>query len=147
MPTKFGKCSPQPHSCFCCWPCRLIVVLRMGRSSVYLWILPMFHACGWTYPWAITFAFGAQVSSCSLVITHVADLISLKDHAADCGPQSHLGPSSYLWSNSLLCGSNCPSALYQAIISARNSTFEPMLSMHTLSVLLFVFVHEDRSAL
>lgn len=85
MPTKFGKCSPQPHSCFCCWPCRLIVVLRMGRSSVYLWVLPMFHACGWTYPWAITFAFGAQVSSCSLAITHVADLISLKDHAADCG--------------------------------------------------------------
>ncbi|KAF8307694.1 acetyl-CoA synthetase-like protein [Clavulina sp. PMI_390] len=35
---------------------------KMGRSSVYLWILPMFHASGWTYPWAITFAFSAQIT-------------------------------------------------------------------------------------
>lgn len=24
------------------------------QDSVYLWVLPMFHACGWTYPWAVT---------------------------------------------------------------------------------------------
>lgn len=35
----------------------------MVTESVYLWILPMFHACGWTYPWAITLAFASQVSS------------------------------------------------------------------------------------
>ncbi|KAJ3542282.1 hypothetical protein NM688_g5987 [Phlebia brevispora] len=35
---------------------------RMNPESVYLWILPMFHACGWTYPWAITAAFSAQIT-------------------------------------------------------------------------------------
>lgn len=27
----------------------------------------MFHAAGWTFPWAITFAFAAQVNSFALV--------------------------------------------------------------------------------
>lgn len=31
-------------------------------SSVYLWVLPMFHAAGWTYPWAATFAASAQIT-------------------------------------------------------------------------------------
>ncbi|KAL4244846.1 hypothetical protein ABKN59_001560 [Abortiporus biennis] len=35
---------------------------RMDLNSVYLWILPMFHACGWTYPWAITVAFAGQIT-------------------------------------------------------------------------------------
>lgn len=50
----------------------------MYPESVYLWygrihsqghqmlktirILPMFHACGWTYPWAITAAFATQIT-------------------------------------------------------------------------------------
>ncbi|KAG8863294.1 hypothetical protein FRB96_008785 [Tulasnella sp. 330] len=34
---------------------------KLERNAVYLWILPMFHAAGWTYPWAITFAFATQV--------------------------------------------------------------------------------------
>ncbi|KZO98406.1 acetyl-CoA synthetase-like protein [Calocera viscosa TUFC12733] len=35
---------------------------KMDLYSIYLWILPMFHACGWTYPWAITFSFASQVT-------------------------------------------------------------------------------------
>ncbi|KAF8761632.1 AMP-binding enzyme C-terminal domain [Rhizoctonia solani] len=35
---------------------------RITRDSTYLWILPMFHACGWTYPWANVFAFATQVT-------------------------------------------------------------------------------------
>ncbi|KAL0575992.1 hypothetical protein V5O48_005992 [Marasmius crinis-equi] len=35
---------------------------RMTIDSTYLWILPMFHAAGWTYPWAITFAFASQIT-------------------------------------------------------------------------------------
>ncbi|KAI5122560.1 hypothetical protein M0805_004779 [Coniferiporia weirii] len=35
---------------------------RMSPASVYLWILPMFHAAGWTYPWAITFSFATQIT-------------------------------------------------------------------------------------
>jgi len=34
----------------------------MGLDSVYLWVLPMFHAGGWTYPWAITFAVSTQIT-------------------------------------------------------------------------------------
>ncbi|KAH9833040.1 acetyl-CoA synthetase-like protein [Rhodofomes roseus] len=34
----------------------------MNRDSTYLWILPMFHASGWTYPWAITFASALQIT-------------------------------------------------------------------------------------
>ncbi|KAI0823561.1 acetyl-CoA synthetase-like protein [Trametes gibbosa] len=34
----------------------------MTRESTYLWILPMFHASGWTYPWAVTFAAAAQIT-------------------------------------------------------------------------------------
>ncbi|KAH8120100.1 acetyl-CoA synthetase-like protein [Phellopilus nigrolimitatus] len=35
---------------------------RMTPDSVYFWILPMFHAAGWTFPWAITFSFAAQIT-------------------------------------------------------------------------------------
>ncbi|EJU01917.1 AMP-dependent synthetase and ligase [Dacryopinax primogenitus] len=35
---------------------------KMDLYSIYLWTLPMFHACGWTYPWAITFSFASQVT-------------------------------------------------------------------------------------
>ena len=35
---------------------------RMDIDSVYLWVLPMFHAAGWTYPWAATFAVSTQIT-------------------------------------------------------------------------------------
>ena len=34
----------------------------MDLNSVYLWVLPMFHAAGWTYPWAATFAAATQIT-------------------------------------------------------------------------------------
>lgn len=33
----------------------------LGRRSVYLWTLPMFHCNGWTYPWAVTAVGGTHV--------------------------------------------------------------------------------------
>ncbi|KIY45402.1 acetyl-CoA synthetase-like protein [Fistulina hepatica ATCC 64428] len=35
---------------------------QLTRASVYLWILPMFHAAGWTYPWANVYACATQVT-------------------------------------------------------------------------------------
>ncbi|KDR85144.1 hypothetical protein GALMADRAFT_233793 [Galerina marginata CBS 339.88] len=35
---------------------------QMDRNSTYLWILPMFHAAGWTFPWTNVFAFAKQVT-------------------------------------------------------------------------------------
>ncbi|KAI0672753.1 acetyl-CoA synthetase-like protein [Trametes maxima] len=43
----------------------------MNRDSTYLWILPMFHASGWTYPWAITFAAAAQVTLRTVSYPHI----------------------------------------------------------------------------
>ncbi|QRW05290.1 AMP binding enzyme [Ceratobasidium sp. AG-Ba] len=34
----------------------------MSPITTTFWILPMFHACGWTYPWANVFAFATQVT-------------------------------------------------------------------------------------
>ncbi|KAH8835203.1 hypothetical protein DL96DRAFT_32999 [Flagelloscypha sp. PMI_526] len=34
----------------------------MTRESRYLWILPMFHAAGWTFPWSCTFSIATQIT-------------------------------------------------------------------------------------
>ncbi|KAK7064386.1 AMP-dependent synthetase and ligase [Favolaschia claudopus] len=34
---------------------------RIHLESTYLWILPMFHAAGWTFPWANVFGFATQI--------------------------------------------------------------------------------------
>jgi 3-(methylthio)propionyl---CoA ligase len=33
----------------------------LGYDSIYLWTLPMFHCCGWSYPWAVVAVGGTQV--------------------------------------------------------------------------------------
>ena len=37
--------------------------LNVGLTfdSVYLWTLPMFHCCGWSYPWAVVATGGTQI--------------------------------------------------------------------------------------
>jgi acyl-CoA synthetase (AMP-forming)/AMP-acid ligase II len=35
---------------------------QINHDSTYLWVLPMFHAAGWTYPWANTVAFATQIT-------------------------------------------------------------------------------------
>ena len=37
------------------------LAFRLSPESVYLWTLPMFHCCGWTYTWAVTAAGGTHV--------------------------------------------------------------------------------------
>ncbi|KAI6153443.1 hypothetical protein BKA82DRAFT_147958 [Pisolithus tinctorius] len=34
---------------------------QINRQSTYLWVLPMFHAAGWTFPWANVFGCATQV--------------------------------------------------------------------------------------
>jgi acyl-CoA synthetase (AMP-forming)/AMP-acid ligase II len=36
--------------------------VQLNKDSTYLWILPMFHAAGWTFPWANVFAFSTQIT-------------------------------------------------------------------------------------
>ncbi|KAI0257390.1 acetyl-CoA synthetase-like protein [Lactifluus subvellereus] len=35
---------------------------QMNKESTYLWVLPMFHAAGWTFPWSIPFSFATQIT-------------------------------------------------------------------------------------
>ena len=37
------------------------LAFRLTPDSVYLWTLPMFHCCGWTYTWAVTAASATHV--------------------------------------------------------------------------------------
>ncbi|OCH88810.1 acetyl-CoA synthetase-like protein [Obba rivulosa] len=43
----------------------------MNRDSTYLWILPMFHASGWTYPWSVTLASALQITLRSVSYPHI----------------------------------------------------------------------------
>ncbi|KAF8349930.1 AMP-dependent synthetase and ligase [Amanita rubescens] len=44
---------------------------QLNYSSTYLWILPMFHAAGWTFPWANVFAFATQITLRTVNYTHI----------------------------------------------------------------------------
>ncbi|KAF9056318.1 AMP-dependent synthetase and ligase [Panaeolus papilionaceus] len=44
---------------------------RMDRHSTYLWILPMFHAAGWTFPYANVFSFATQITLRTVNFTHI----------------------------------------------------------------------------
>ena len=37
------------------------LTVGLGRDSVYLWTLPMFHCNGWTFPWAVAAVAGTHV--------------------------------------------------------------------------------------
>ncbi|KAL4398971.1 cellulase [Malassezia pachydermatis] len=37
-----------------------VIESNVTGESVYLWVLPMFHCCGWTFPWAMSAAMGTQ---------------------------------------------------------------------------------------
>ncbi|KAF8640479.1 hypothetical protein AX17_000142 [Amanita inopinata Kibby_2008] len=44
---------------------------QLNYSSTYLWILPMFHAAGWTFPWANVFSFATQITLRTVNYTHI----------------------------------------------------------------------------
>ncbi|MFZ4287063.1 AMP-binding protein [Variovorax sp. HJSM1_2] len=51
------------------------------RAPVYLWTLPMFHANGWCFTWAITAAAGTHV--CLRKVTAGAIFSAIAEHAVD----------------------------------------------------------------
>ncbi|KAL8370471.1 hypothetical protein RB595_000714 [Gaeumannomyces hyphopodioides] len=46
-----------------------------GRRCRYLWTLPMFHAVGWTFPWAVTAARGTHVCLRRVDYAHIWRLL------------------------------------------------------------------------
>jgi fatty-acyl-CoA synthase len=47
----------------------------LGRDSVYLWTLPLFHCNGWCFPWAVTGAGGTHVMLRAVRPDHIRTLI------------------------------------------------------------------------
>jgi fatty-acyl-CoA synthase len=47
----------------------------LGRDSVFLWTLPMFHCNGWCFPWAVSAAGGTHVMLRAVDPAHVLRLI------------------------------------------------------------------------
>ncbi|MGI9386367.1 MAG: acyl-CoA synthetase [Methyloligellaceae bacterium] len=38
-----------------------IIAAQMGMHPVYLWTLPMFHCCGWCFPWSLSVVAGTHI--------------------------------------------------------------------------------------
>mmetsp|Transcript_61987 Transcript_61987/g.181157 ORF Transcript_61987/g.181157 Transcript_61987/m.181157 type:complete len:554 (-) Transcript_61987:408-2069(-) len=52
------------------------VTWGMERHSVYLWTLPMFHCCGWCFPWTVTSLAGTHVCLRKVDAAKIFNLIS-----------------------------------------------------------------------
>ena len=55
-----------------------VMVFGLGRESVYLWTLPMFHCNGWTFTWGVTAAGGTHV--CLRGVDPARVFAAIKDH-------------------------------------------------------------------
>jgi len=53
-----------------------MLVHGLGRDSVFLWTLPLFHCNGWCFPWAVTGAGGTHVMLRAIDPTQVFRLIA-----------------------------------------------------------------------
>jgi hypothetical protein len=67
----------------------------------------MFHAAGWTFPWANVFAFATQVCMLSLQRTP-SDMSIAVDYITDCGLYPYLESPTSVWCNTLLWCANGP---------------------------------------
>merc|ERR1712226_1156545 len=52
------------------------VTWGMERHSVYLWTLPMFHCCGWCFPWTISAIAGTHICLRKIDAAKVFNLIN-----------------------------------------------------------------------
>jgi fatty-acyl-CoA synthase len=52
-----------------------ILVHGLGRDSVFLWTLPLFHCNGWCFPWAVTAAGGTHVMLRAPVPARILELV------------------------------------------------------------------------
>jgi fatty-acyl-CoA synthase len=55
-----------------------IASLGLGKDTVFLWTLPMFHCNGWCMPWAVTGAGGTHV--CQRAVDPEAILAAIEEH-------------------------------------------------------------------
>lgn len=79
---------------------------NMERHAVYLWTLPMFHCCGWCFPWTMTALAGTQVCLRKVDATKIFSLIAEHQVTHFCGAPivmsallAHQGPK--MWKHSI----------------------------------------------
>ena len=101
----------------------------------------MFHASGWTFPWAITFAAAAQVGSSLPCPAHripgLSDcfMFSVANSAFHhteglppiCVVPPHLEPPHQLWRDALLRGADGPGESASVFSSSRGLVFRGVL--------------------
>jgi fatty-acyl-CoA synthase len=58
---------------------------NMTHHPVYLWTLPMFHCCGWTFPWTIAAMAGTNVCLRRIAAKNIYDAISEHKVTHFCG--------------------------------------------------------------
>ncbi len=58
---------------------------NMTHHPVYLWTLPMFHCCGWTFPWTIAALAGTNICLRNINARDIYDSISQNDVTHFCG--------------------------------------------------------------
>lgn len=52
-----------------------VIESGLTGDSVYLWVLPMFHCCGWTFPWAVTAGMGTHYMLRQVDYTQIWDAL------------------------------------------------------------------------
>jgi len=89
----------------------------MERHSVYLWTLPMFHCCGWCFPWTVTALAGTHVCLRKVDPAKIFDLISEHQVTHLCGAPivmstllSHPGPRSWQHQLHMMTAASAPPA-------------------------------------
>ena len=68
-----------------------VLVWSMPQHPVYLWSLPMFHACGWCFPWTITVLAGTHVCLRRVEAAAMQALIAAEGVTHMCGAPVVMG--------------------------------------------------------
>ena len=62
-----------------------IMAWNLGHNPVYLWTLPLFHCCGWCFPWSIAMQGGTNVCLRRVAASDIYDAIDTHQVTHFCG--------------------------------------------------------------
>lgn len=62
-----------------------IIAAHMAMHPVYLWTLPMFHCCGWCFPWSLSVVAGTHVCLRSVRAGPIYEALAAHDVTHLCG--------------------------------------------------------------
>mmetsp|Transcript_24405 Transcript_24405/g.72786 ORF Transcript_24405/g.72786 Transcript_24405/m.72786 type:complete len:554 (+) Transcript_24405:60-1721(+) len=93
------------------------VTWGMERHAVYLWTLPMFHCCGWCFPWTVTMLAGTHVCLRKVDPAKIFSLIAEHRVTHMCGAPiimtallSHPGPKPWQHQLKMMTAASAPPA-------------------------------------